>query len=548
MPKLRLTLIVALLCSLFLGIQTQAQQNLLNDPGFEGQYTGRGRGDFNIPSAWGGWWTDTPKTEAWMNVEPIAFPHPGANKRSGSFSANFGRGSGTFTGAIYQQVANIPAGSNLTATAWVYIENKAGNGAQARIGIGNATGGNPFGDVVWGPWVSQINSWQQLSVQGQAKGGEVTVFIYMTQTWPNDPNQYYMDDASLVITGQGAVTDTQSGTPTGDTGTTTGGNTGGSASVAPSNVVPFVNAQSTRDDGSIIHVVQGGDTLYSIAVAYGVPASEIKTLNNISNNILMVGQELLIREASKSDDDKAVESVAQLPTRTVKEATQSADGQSSGDSGSDSESTAVPTEKPTDASTPEPTDIPTETPIPYTPTPVPTAPVKVADTASGDPSAVDSIICFVVFNDLNQNRIQDPDETFVSGGEILFNDANGVEFGKFTSDEAEPRQCLETLPPGDYVANASSPAGFGLTTPGRLNVKIQPGTRNFELRFGVAEGLQVAQAPTPDQSDLQATPQTISETVPVSNPLLDNIGLILMVAAALVLVVGGGIAFFLLRR
>lgn len=45
----------------------------------------------------------------------------------------------------------------------------------------------------------------------------------------------------------------------------------------------------------ITHTVQGGDTLYGIAKKYGVPVSKIKELNNLSGDILEIGQELIIK-------------------------------------------------------------------------------------------------------------------------------------------------------------------------------------------------------------------------------------------------------------
>lgn len=45
----------------------------------------------------------------------------------------------------------------------------------------------------------------------------------------------------------------------------------------------------------ITHIVQKGETLYSIARKYGVPIEKIKKSNNLENNTLNVGQELIIK-------------------------------------------------------------------------------------------------------------------------------------------------------------------------------------------------------------------------------------------------------------
>ncbi len=45
---------------------------------------------------------------------------------------------------------------------------------------------------------------------------------------------------------------------------------------------------------TIIYTVKSGDNLYSIARRYNVTVNEIKSLNNLSSNLLSIGQKLSI--------------------------------------------------------------------------------------------------------------------------------------------------------------------------------------------------------------------------------------------------------------
>lgn len=57
---------------------------------------------------------------------------------------------------------------------------------------------------------------------------------------------------------------------------------------------------NSKDD---IYIVKPGDTLYSIANLYKMSVNELKVLNNLSNNVLSVGQKLLIKPSVNGSDN-----------------------------------------------------------------------------------------------------------------------------------------------------------------------------------------------------------------------------------------------------
>ena len=52
----------------------------------------------------------------------------------------------------------------------------------------------------------------------------------------------------------------------------------------------------------LVYTVKSGDTLYKIANNYGVSIDDIKQLNNLTSNILSIGQELYIPEGNTIEE------------------------------------------------------------------------------------------------------------------------------------------------------------------------------------------------------------------------------------------------------
>src|SRR5262245_44062171 len=143
--KWKIVILMALLA--WAVVPASAQQNLLVDPAFETEAYNLVSQDeaadvqFYVPSGWWGGVVLSPRDAFWMNVHPTGFPHTAGYKRNGNRSFHIGRGGGTFTAYIYQQVYVQP-NTDVNGGAWGYIENDTG-GAVLRAGIDPTGGTDP---------------------------------------------------------------------------------------------------------------------------------------------------------------------------------------------------------------------------------------------------------------------------------------------------------------------------------------------------------------------------------------------------------------------
>lgn len=519
----------------------QDASNLLVNGGLEegsfGPYTGRRGGDFPIylPNGWN-YWFAAPTGERTNRAERTTIqphPGPGPNPYEGGRAMNVDCGFFSCTAAIFQQVGNIQPGSPLTASAWSQVKacNLGGgtscgsareSGSQTRIGIDPTGGTDPNSPaIVWSGFVQPHDQWLQQTVSATASGSTVTVFLYSTQASFADLNKTYWDAVVLTGTTAGAGTPLP-GAPT-------------AAPTAPP-FVQFVVPQGAQPDGSIIHTVQPGDTIDSIAYAYGLTRKQLMELNQLqSANFIFPGQKLIIKPA----DTPAAAATAEQPVEAAAATTVPA--------------TTAPLVEPTVAQAAEATIAPAEPPAeqpaqPPSPTAIlPTAPVVVAQAGSIDPSVVTAQVCVTLFNDANQNRIQEPGEELLAGGKIDLQQS-GAAVATYQTDGVGEPHCFDSLAAGDYVAVGAPPSGYGLTTPDQLRVRLNAGAR-IDLTFGAAEGVQPAQ-PLPadaggapaEPSAESAPPQTLAEQI------LSMSGLIVFGLAGLVLVGGIGASLLLRRR
>lgn len=293
--------------------------------------------------------------------------------------------------------------------------------------VGIAPDGNtdPFSpNIVWSTAQRSPDHYSLIGpVTAQVgEGGSVCVFLRSKSKWAFKYQDAYWDDASLVMTSPGTP---PTATPLPPPPTPTYG---------PS---PTPRATPTpRPDGATVHIVESGDTLFGIALMYGVDVEQIRTLNAGSlgqDNIIRVNQELVI-------------------------------------------------------------SLPSETPTPTQPPPPPTAvPDSAATAVPGEGSIPEggtggASICVLAYHDRNGNTYRDDEATeeLLPNAEFTIADASGA-VARHTSDGVHEPHCFTGLVPGAYRVILDSPSGYAPSGPAEWPVAVTEGA-SLDVQFGNVRG------------------------------------------------------------
>ncbi|MBN1287272.1 MAG: LysM peptidoglycan-binding domain-containing protein [Anaerolineae bacterium] len=298
--------IVIVLCTALVPMPGLAQDgNLLENPGFEGGYAAWNDVlTAQLAPGWTPWWV--PQTEddlSWRNRQPEwkAAEAPWLNRiRSGEKAQQYFTFYGTHIGGVYQSVSVNP-GDQLRFTIWVQVWSSAYDDAavseahgqvDVQVGIDPKGGTNGLsGDIVWSAPKQQYDEWFLMSVETTAAANKVTVFVRSAPEFPVKHNDIYLDDALLVVTGQGEVP-TQPPTPTPDT---IDNQTPVPTATPRPNIPTMPPTPTPLPAGTIVYIVQAGDSLSAIARRYNTTVDRIAAANNLADpNRISVGQRLLI--------------------------------------------------------------------------------------------------------------------------------------------------------------------------------------------------------------------------------------------------------------
>lgn len=425
----------------------EAQTNLLANPSFEGNtYWQGGDSKLVVSEGWTGWWEGNPS--GCNNFRPeYNLSIDATHVYLGAKSARYFASGGTYNAGLYQTV-NVTKGKTYRFTiygqGWA-TDNPSVAGSNSSIqmvvGIDPEGGSSPFvSRVVWSAAQSPMDVFAKFTVEAEAKADKITVFVRSKPDWCVAWNDTYWDEASLVEVDT-SVTPTPQATST----------------PLPTATQPYT--LSTPDaSGRIIHTVQPGDTLSGIAYRYGVSTEQIKQLNNMANDLVFLGTQLIISNGTTQEPP-----------------------------------TAEPTEEPTEAPS---TEEPTEAPV----TEQPTEP----------PANEFGSLCITSWDDSNGNGIREAGEERLAGVTFMLTDGSQL-MGRYTTDGINEPYCFNELEPGSYVVSWEGSA-FEPTTNNSWNVVLNAGSI-LTHDFGVRAAGSGADAPEPTEAPDEGMPTWLIATI-----------------------------------
>lgn len=505
-----------------------AQDNLLTNPGFEtGHYQQDNISQITVPNGWRMHWLDNvtfpqahdslpafrPETVVW-NADggiPVGEEH---FWRDGRFTLKIFKGWAPIVAALSQDVTGLQPGRSYRLSAPVLgdvydwdgkkVASWDPNHALVRLGAGPT--GAAWRDesaIAYSPFLAApFLQYQTYTFDFQATQANMTVWVEVVASYPHTNNGFFIDLVELRALD--AVAPVTSG------GTSGGGSAPAQPAVPPT---PFPTP-TPRADGAIVHVVQPGDSFWSIAIRYApainmTPEEALPHIQELNNNptFLSTGQELFIALPSANADVAQPEATAQ-PVEETEEQTEEA-----GETADSAE------------------EEPAEEPV-------------AEETAEAS-------VCISIFEDTDGDNAQGGGESLISDAAVTLSRA-GNTVATYVSDGVSEPYCFGGLEADTYQVQVFPPANYMATGADSWAIALTAGN-TVPVSFGIQQGqaapeTAVAAADTATESDApEETADTATTTQPEEGGLFSNIGTIL-IGAAIVLVLLAGLGVFLLRR
>ncbi|MCA9899022.1 MAG: LysM peptidoglycan-binding domain-containing protein [Ardenticatenaceae bacterium] len=515
--------------------------NLFENGGFEAGYFNQDDiPQIAVPNGWRMHWLDgvafegtegrvayRPETVVW-NIQDAPESERSLFFKDGSYTLKLFKPWAPLFVALSQEVSGLEVGRNYRIVAPIYVDivesyegGKQPPGARPdagfiRFSVGPAGSGWRTADLTYSP------TWGAANVGGfylnsinyiwdfTATSESMIIFLEMGSKVPYVNSGFFMDGVGLYALGTtGEVPSSSSG--------------GGTTAQAGPTATPFPTP-TPRPDGAIIHVVNTGDTFWTIAIRYApalgvTPEEALPLIRELNNNpaFIAVGQELIIKEPG-----------AVVPT---------------------AEPTAEPPAEEADAA-------PTEEVIEVEGTDSGSAP---ADAAPAEEVAevaapTTGTICVAAFDDQNADGVRDDATEGLQADAAITIFRGGSTVTTHITDGASEPYCFENLAPDTYQVQIFPPADYQPTTSPSWAVSVAEGAQisvAFGTRFDPQETAVTDTTTTDTTTDTTAVDSETADTTETApaeeGGFFSSIGgIVLVVAAILVLLAGVGVV--MLRR
>lgn len=534
--------------------QDQVGPNLLRNAGFEeGHYNQDGIAEITVPNNWrmhwsnnelifgGEWPTARPETVVWNASGGVP---EGEEKfwKDGTYTMKVFKSWAPMWAAMSQDVSGLEVGRKYRLVVPIYVdifeEFKDGQKViptrkdTGRVRLGASPLGANWRDenaIAYSGWwtAESIDPFYQafptFVYDFVATQPDMTVWIEMASTYPYPNNGFFYDLPGLYALNETAAV--AQPLPAANPG-------GAAAPVAAVPAAPLatIAPPTPRDDGSIVHTVQTGDTLWVIAIQYAEmmgrsPQDMLAYLQEINTlpTFINPGDEIIIQPAGAAPAEAPADDAAATPEAP-------AEGEVVED--------AAEGEAPTDAATDAPAeDAATEA--------APEAAAEIAAVPETAPAeAVAGTICVAAFGDTNANGLREEGEGLVPNAAIAIA-RGGATVSTYITDGMSEPYCFTLSEPDSYQMTIYPPAGFAPTTESSWAVAVSNG-ESYTVSFGLQD-VQAVAAVDANVDASRSAEAVDAETPATGNALMDNLGFIVLgVAGVLVLMAIAGVV--LLRR
>lgn len=545
--------------------QQQGTDNLLQNPGFEeGHYSQDGIAEITVPNGWRMHWVDDvpfpgsfndlpayrPETVVW-NIAGAPPHEADLFWRDGIYTLKIFKSWAPMYAGLSQDVSGLQVGRRYRLVAPVYVDVFADfqdgqkvapadrpDSAQVRLGASPVGAGwRDETQIAYSGWWHGGNIspfYQDYPVfiyDFTATASDMTVWIEVRSIYPHPNNGFFIDTVGLYTLDEFDVVaqpvDPNAPTPT-----------------------PFPTP-TPRPDGAIVHVVQGGDTFWTIAIQYApalgvTPQESLAIIQERNNNPAFInpGQELLIAEPaqipvaveetteteSETNDDPKTE--PEETTDTVKEETNE-EPATSDDAKTEEDSRDAETQ----AGNAE-TESGEEVAL---------VPQGGNDGGSDDSSGnTTGAVCVTIFEDTSGDGIRTGDsETTLANATITLSQG-GQTRSVYNTTGAEDQYCFESLTPDTYQIQFFPPAGYRPTTQANGWLAVSGGVQ-MPIAFGAQIDGAAQEVADTGSTQTGETADTTSDATPAEEGEGIGIGTIVLGVAGF-LVILAGIGVVLLRR